>query len=148
MIRLQSFTVGLAVTAVAGCGLFDSRGVAVLGPPPPPDRMQVSAYRAENPFVVGAAGEPYVRSAFSTAEAGYRIEVRDVLVAPAQKLVNVRIGGAAMFEVRDGAGTLVREGKRVALRMGSTFVASDGESIGIEAAGVPMILRVHEFKAR
>ena len=134
----------LVLILVSGCG-EGSRGVALL-PPPPLERMQISKSQSENPFVQVGAG-PLARSSFATSVAGYAVEVRDFLVGPAQKAVSVDMTGAAVFEVRDGAGTVTIGEKTAAVSMGATFTVSEGEKLRIEAHGGPLVLRAHMFKA-
>jgi len=129
---------------VSGCG-EGSRGVSLL-PSPPPERMQISKSQSETPFVQAGAGA-LARSSFATSVAGYAVEVRDFLVGPAQNAVSVDMTGAAVFEVRDGTGTVTIGEKTAAVSMGATFTVSEGEKLRIEARGGPFVLRAHMFKA-
>jgi hypothetical protein len=146
-LRSQPLVVLTAVVVVAasGCG-EGSRGVALLTPPPP-ERMPISTSQLDKPFAQ-IAGAPSARSRFTVAEAGYAIEVQDLLVGPAQKTVEVDVPGAAVFEVRDGAGSVTIGNRTETVTMGATFTASEGDKLRIEAHGGPLILRAHIFKSQ
>lgn len=142
--RLFHLAAPLVLVLLSGCGT-DSRGVALLSPPPP-EKIQFSKYEPANPYVQLEAG-PLARSSFATTEAGYAIEVRDFLVGPAQKSVHVDIDGAAVFEVRDGTGVARIGDKTQMLAMGAKFSVSEGEKLWIEARNGPLVLRAHVFRA-
>jgi hypothetical protein len=135
---------GLLGVVTIGCG-EGSRGVALLAPPP--ERMQVSPYQSDRPFVATTAGLA-ARSTFTAAEDGYRVEVRDVLIAPGQKAVEVEMPGAAIFEVREGGGVATIGRREAPLVMGAMFTLSQGEKARVEARGGPLILRAHVFTTR
>ena len=137
---------GLAFAVVTGCSLFDSRGVALLERPPA-ERMKIVAAQPEKPFGL-VAGGPYARSSFSALDGDYAVEVKDFIVAPAQKTVDVELAGAAVFEVREGAGTVTIGDRTTPVAMGARFIVSEAEKLRIEASDRPMILRAHIFKVR
>ena len=145
--RLRTAVIGSVVVVTVGCSLFDTRGVALLERPPSVE-SRGSISRPEKPFSASAPGGPYARSTFSATEANYVIEIRDVLVAPTQKIVELDAPGAGVFEVREGAGTVTLGGNTTAVAMGATFFVSEGEKIRIESRGGPMILRAHLFRSR
>jgi hypothetical protein len=124
-----------------GCG-EGSRGVALLAPPP--ERIQLSQSRADRPFVATPAGLAE-RLTFTATDDGYRIDVRDILVAPGQKAVDVEMPGAAIVEVREGGGIATIGGRERPLTMGATFTLSQGDRARVEARGGPLILRAHVF---
>jgi hypothetical protein len=109
--------------------------------------MQISEYQPESPYVKTDAG-PFARPAFSTTAGGYAIEVRDILVGPAQKVSDVSIAGAGVFEVREGGGTVTIGEQAREVAAGATFAVSEGEKLRIEARDGPMILRAYIFKAQ
>jgi quercetin dioxygenase-like cupin family protein len=135
---------GLLGGVTVGCG-EGSRGVALL--PPPPERLQLSQYQPDKPFVGTAAG-PAGRSTFTVAEDGYQIDVRDVLIAPGQKAVDVEMPGVAILQVREGGGIATIGGRERQLTMGAIFTVSEGEKARVEARGGPLILRAHVFATR
>src|SRR5262249_43884831 len=94
----------LGIWAIVASGCDEgARGIELLTPPP--EQMQISEYQPDNPYVQTEAG-PFARSTFSTTTGGYAIEVRDILVGPRQKPSALELGGAAVFEVREGGGTV------------------------------------------
>lgn len=132
---------GLLTVVTIGCG-EGARGVALLAPPP--ERMQLSQSQPDRPFAATPGG-PAVRSTFTATEDGYRIAVRDILLAPGQKAVDVQMPGAAIFEVREGGGVATIGGRERQLTMGATFTLSQGDTARVEARGGPLILRAHVF---
>jgi len=135
------------VCTTGACSMFDTRGVALLERPPDA-QLKGSISRPDKPFVEGPPGTPYARSSFSATEGHYVIEVRDLLVAPAQQGISVEAMGAGVLEVRDGTGSVMIGNKTMAVSMGATFFVSEGDKIRIESRGGPMILRAHFFKNR
>jgi hypothetical protein len=132
---------GVLTVVTIGCG-EGARGVALLGQPP--ERVQFSQSQPDRAFVATPAGFA-VRSAFTTTEDGYRIDMRDILVAPGQKAVDVELPGAAIVEVREGGGIATIGGRERQLTMGATFTLSQGDRVRVEARGGPLILRAHVF---
>ena len=142
--RLLYLVAPLVLVLSSGCGA-GSLGVALLTSPPL-EQMRFTKSEPENPYVQVGAG-PLARSTFATTEAGYAIEVRDLLFGPAQKAVDVDLNGAAMIEVRDGAGIVTIGGKTREVAMGATLTVSEGEKLRIEARGGSLVLRAYVFRA-
>ncbi len=74
----------------------------------------------------------------------YRIEVRTLLVGPGRRTESATLPGAAIFEVRSGAGTFAIGEKTQEITTGSTFAVSDGESFTFASgADTELTLRVY-----
>ena len=143
MSRMFCLVAPLVIVFASGCAT-DSRGIALL-PSPSQEKMQFSKYEPANAYT-RLEGGSLTRSSFATVEAGYAIEVRDFLFGPALKVVQVDIDGAAILEVRDGAG-VARIGDKVqVVEMGATFAVSEGEKLWVEARDGPLLLRAHVFR--
>jgi hypothetical protein len=106
--------------------------------------MKFSKSKSEHPYVAIAVGT-LARSRFATTQAGYAIEVRDLLFAPAQKAEDADMNGAAVIEVRDGTGIVTIGDKAREVTMGTTLTVSQGEKLRIEARGAPLVLRAFVF---
>lgn len=117
-------------------------------PPPSPGERKVTANQPSNPFLQLAPGV-LTRILYQTASgAGYRVEVRDLLVGPGQHTAEASLPGAAVFEVRSGSGVVTVSGKRQEMKSGSTFALAEGQTFAIEnPADVPISARVHLFLA-
>lgn len=86
----------------------------------------------------GAAGPP-----------GYRIELRDLFVAPGRKGQRLSLPGAAFLEVRDGSAVILVGDKRQELPIGATVSVNQGQSFDIEATSQqPLVIRVALLQAQ
>lgn len=113
-------------------------------PPPPPGEVHFSEYQPDNPFLPwkdGVAG----RSVYKTDEpehpGGLEVEVRDFLVASAWSDAELAIGGAAVFEVRQGSGEAKVDGKTIELHPGTVFTVSEGEKLQVIPGSEPLTFR-------
>lgn len=130
----------LLATSAAGC---QSRpGVGPL-PGPPAGDVTFSKSQPANPFTSITPGL-FARTVYSAdSGAGYRVEVRDLLVGPGQK-ASGSLPGAAVLEIRSGAGTMTVAGRTQELRTGSTLSLPDGQAFAIQNTGAgALTIRVH-----
>ncbi len=144
MIRRAAFLlmIGLPILSAA-CASRDSGGKGSLpqpGPNPP-----VASYMPERPLVPGPGGA-FSRDVFRTDSGhGYTIEVRDYL-APLNREVTIDFGGAAVVEVRQGAGDVSIAGEVRKVVQGTVFTVGDDQTAQITARGEPMILRAWIYR--
>jgi hypothetical protein len=142
----RTLTAAAILLAGRGCAETGPNGVALL-PHPAPDQVKPSDYEPERPLAVVAPGLS-ARLTFVATEGEYAIEVRDVLVAPGNPAVPLNLVGAAVVEVRDGAGVLTVGQTSHQVTTGATLAISDGDQVSAEARGTPLVLRAHLFKLR
>jgi hypothetical protein len=127
---------------------------------PPPNKLPVEKTR---PLAEVAAGDqnfsPYTpahpyselmpgvlsRTVFEAAgPAGYRVEVSDLRVSAGRRGEDLKLPGAAFFEVRSGSGAILVGGKRQELQGGSTAAVSEGQAFTLDcAAGQPLTIRAY-----
>lgn len=113
-------------------------------PTPPAAEIQFSAYTPENPYGLLAPGL-LARSMFiAEGEGGLRVEVRDVLLGPGKQAGEIALPGAAVLEVRSGAGTLTVNGQSRKIATGTTVGLSQGQgfSLSNDSAG-GLSIRLH-----
>ncbi len=114
-----------------------------------PNERNFSAYKPANAYAEAGKGL-LVRTILETeGPPGMRVQVRDFLVAPGQRTDNVSFHGAAVVEVRSGAGSVIVGEKRQELVPGRTFSISEGQSLTLEnKTALPIALRVYLFTGR
>lgn len=130
----------LLAASAAGC---QSRpGIGPL-PGPPAGEINFSKSQPANPFTSVAPGL-LARTVYSAdSGAGYRVDVRDLLVGPGQK-ASASLPGAAVIEIRSGAGVMTMAGQSRELRTGSTLSLPEGQAFAIEnTGGGALTIRVH-----
>lgn len=139
IVVLQTACGGIYQTGGDGTGLL---------PGPQAGEVKFSKYQPENPYTQLAPGL-LTRTVFGvTTGAGYRVDVRDLLVGPGQRTSSVSLPGPAVFEVRSGNAVITTAGKPREVRMGSAFAISEGARFAIEnKADSPFTIRVHMFMA-
>ncbi len=97
------------------------------------DASQKASSEPSNPYAEASPGL-FSRAVFQAdGPPGYRIEVRDLMIAPKKKAEDIKLPGAAFLEVRYGAGVLTQIGQRKELTIGTTFSVSQGQSFTLEA---------------
>ena len=147
IVSVMMIVLCLSATLQSGCrsgGGAEGTGVLPKAPSQPPP----SKYEPQNPYVPLAPGILTRTLHQAAGQAGYRIEVRDMLVGPGQRATNVSLPGAAVFQVRSGSGTITTAGKTEEAKSGSTFAVSDGETFSVEnKSNTPIELRVYLFIA-
>lgn len=113
-------------------------------PKPPAGELMPSDYQPEQPYVAQAQGL-LMRTVFSAdSGAGYRVEVRDLLVGPRQRTARGSLPGAAVLEVRSGAGAVNAGGRPLSVRVGTTFALAEGETISVVNDGeMPIAIRAY-----
>jgi len=139
--------VGVALILCVGCRTVSEKGGLNPLPPVPPDATNFSDYEPDNPYLPTGKGVAE-RSVFtaSNLEEGYSVEVRDVLVSPAQP-AEISLAGAAVLEVRQGSGKATvgdqhkQDKKEIELSPGTVFTVDDGEPLWLTAYGEPLALR-------
>jgi hypothetical protein len=131
----------LVAAVLGGCAGQTASGVGLI-PRPPADQLELSKTESVEPYALVREGLA-TRTAFRATSGAFTIEVRDLLVSPGRPAVSLDLGGAAVFEVRDGAGVADIAGKEITLSMGATFAVSQGEPVRVQARGGPLALRAH-----
>lgn len=78
-----------------------------------------------------------------TGPAGYRLEVRDIRLAPGKKAADLSLPGAGFAQVRSGSGTMTAGDKRQELPLGATWSISQGQHFSLDSTSdQPLIIRV------
>ena len=143
MLRRSRRFVAVAVVLILGTGCrtaFEEGGKHGL-PPAPPGTTDFSDYEPIHPYLPSGNGVA-ARSMYTTAsQEGYGVEIRDFLVALTYPDADLGLSGAAVLEVRRGAGEAVVGEQRIELRPGVVFTADAGQSLRITARGEPLALR-------
>ena len=125
----------------SGCQTVPKVGGRQALPPVPPGTTQLSDDKPDHPYEPwgeGVAG----RSMFtSPSDEGYTVEVRDYLVSPLNPEALVRLDGAAVLEVRQGAGAAKVDGEKIMLSPGSVFTVDIGKNLYVTANDEPLALR-------
>ena len=145
--RLRLTLTAAAMLVVGlGCAATGPNGTTLL-PQPPPDQVKPSAYEPEHPLVMVKPGLS-ARLNFVATEGDYAIEVRDILVAPGSQGVVLDLAGAAVLEVRAGAGVVPIGDTSREVTAGAALVVSEGDKVGALARGTPLVFRAHLFTVR
>ncbi len=146
--QMVSFALVFTLLTVVSQTSCQAGGVGLL-PGPPDGAVKFSQYEPENPYTQ-LAPRLLMRTVYDAESgAGYRVEVRDLLVGPRQKTSQVSLPGAAIFEIRSGSGVITAGGKPQEVRVGSTLALSEGEAFFIEnKTAHPILMRVHVFRTR
>lgn len=138
----------VTVMLQTACGSIYQAGGDGTGllPGPQPGEVKFSKYQPDNPYTQLAPGL-MARTVFGVGSgAGYRVEVRDLLVGPGQRTSNVSLPGPAVFEVRSGNAVITTAGKSQEVRMGFAFALSERARFAIEnKADSAFTIRVHMF---
>jgi hypothetical protein len=134
----------IALTILCAAGCAASKGKRT---PAPANSLKPSAYQPAQTYSERAAGVS--ARTFYTTEAGaaYRVEIQDVLIAPSSTSKDVKLGIAAVVEVRAGQGTAVIAGDKRELQPGSVFAVSAGQDFTVNAVGGPVHLHVIALEA-
>jgi quercetin dioxygenase-like cupin family protein len=136
---------------MAGCQSWQQRGPKGTGllSKPAKDEKNFSSFQPANPYVQTAPGL-LSRTVFQApGPPGMQIEVRDLLIGPAQRTENVRLPGTQVADVRAGSGAATIDGQRQEIKAGSTFAVQDGKSFTIENTGSEAIqIRVYVIRAQ
>jgi hypothetical protein len=150
--RLMHFIILTIVSTVGfqtGCRGSGNNAGGPLPSPPSSEQTKASDYQPQNPFVEISPGLS-TRTVFvvePTEKDPYHVDVLDILIAPDQQAVQVPLSGAGVFEVRTGSGTATIGQKSQGLSVGSTFSASEGEMLKVEAKrDGPITLRAYVVK--
>ena len=131
--RSISFGAGLLLFALMGCkgptlSLEKTRPL-----PETADASQKASSEPANPYTEASPGL-FARAVFQAdGPPGYRVEVRDLMIAPKKKAAEIKLAGAAFLEVRNGAGVLTQSEHRQEVAIGATFSISQGQSFTLEA---------------
>ncbi len=135
-------------------------GANALAQAPPPNKLPVEKTRPLTEVPTGDQNfSPYTpahpfselmpgvlsRTIFEAAgPSGYRVEVRDLRVTAGRRGEDIKLPGAAFFEVRSGSGAILVGGKRQELQAGSTAAVSEGQAFTLDcAAGQPLTIRAY-----
>jgi len=144
---LLSLVLAFALFAVVFQSGCQTDGVGLL-PGPPAGELKFSEYKPESPYTELVPGLLTRTVHPADSGAGYRVEVRDFLVGPAQRTSQASLPGPAIFEIRSGGGLITAGGKSTEVRVGSTLAVPEGEAFTIENKGdVAITVRVHLFVA-
>lgn len=105
---------------------------AVPTPTPAIDRTQLAPETQQNPFKQYAPGL-MARTIYKAEQTGdLEVEIWELLVGPGKKSEPAKLPGAAVAEVRSGAGVVTIGEKRRDLKSGTGFSIDDGEAFQLE----------------
>lgn len=147
--RRRLVVVGVALILCAGCRTVpvserSGSNSLPLPPPVPQDGTNFSDYEPKHPYLPTGPGVAE-RSVYTDHDLkGYAVEVREVLVSPAQPDAELVIAGAAVVEVRQGSGTATigeQGGQKIKLSPGTLFTVDQGARLWLTAVGEPLALR-------
>jgi mannose-6-phosphate isomerase-like protein (cupin superfamily) len=117
-------------------------------PPTPPAAL--SSYSPQQPYKQFAPGLLAQTVYVAEPTGRYAVEVWDLTVGPGRKSEAATLPGAAIFEIRSGAGTVAVAGRSREVRIGATFSLGEGESFTV-ANGSPeeaLMIRATIVRAR
>jgi mannose-6-phosphate isomerase-like protein (cupin superfamily) len=138
----------LIVSTVIGCKRWTERGAKGVGllPPPPAAGLTYSSARTDNPHKQYAHGL-WTRVLYRTAtDRGYRVEVWDLIVGPRASTDSVQLPGAAVLQVRNGAGVLSVDARPQNIALGEVIAVSEGIAFRLENhSDLPLEIRVEVF---
>lgn len=98
-------------------------------PPTPPAAL--SSYSPQQPYKQFVSGL-LAQTVYVAATSGpYAVEVWDLTVGPGKRSEAATLPGAAIIEIRSGAGTVTVAGRSREVRIGATFSIGEGESFTI-----------------
>lgn len=136
----------LALLVVAGCSQEKPRVNIEKTHPLPEISASDQNFSSYSPAVAFAEIAPSVlsRTVYQGAgPAGYRLEVRDLRLAPGKKSADLTLLGAGFAQVRSGSGTMTASDKRQDLPSGATWSISQGQHFSLESTSdQPFIIRV------
>jgi gentisate 1,2-dioxygenase len=99
-------------------------------PAPPP--VSLSSYTPQRPYKQYSPGL-LAQTAYVAPNTGrHAVEIWDLMVGPGKKSEPATLPGAAVFEVRSGAGIITAAGRRREVKSGATLAVNEGESFAIE----------------
>ena len=118
-------------------------------PPVATDEKSFASYQPAKPYVT-LTPSVLARTVYSgDGPPGYRIEVRDWMVAAGKQSGSTTVPGAAFFEVRSGEGSLTVGGQIQQLQLGATFSVSQDQPFELTSSGsLPLRLRLYLVIAR
>jgi hypothetical protein len=88
------------------------------------------------------------RSTFAApALPGFRVEVRDLIVAPVEKPSPVPLSGGGLVEFRTGAGLALLGEKEWEIKAGAFVSVPEGTTLRVRASGEPVAMRAYLFTA-
>jgi len=145
---LSLFAVLLLLCTASCQTTADGRGKSGL-PPPPPDATNFSDYQPQMPFLPTTNAGVARRQVFQTGSGeGYAVAVEDFLISSKAPSATVPLAGAAVVEVRDGAGQATVGERHIELQRGTVFTVAEGESLAISPKGEPVTLRTWIVRSR
>lgn len=98
-------------------------------PSTPPAAL--SNYSPQQPYKQFAPGLLAQTVYVAEPSGRYAVEVWDLTVGPGKKSEAATLPGAAIFEIRSGAGTVAVAGRSREVRIGATFSLGEGESFTV-----------------
>ena len=140
----------LSILCASGCESWfqhGRKGIATL-PQTSVSEANFSKTEPSMPFSKLAVGLA-TRTIFRASDGvGTQVEVRDLLTGPQQKTESTSLPGAAVLEIRSGAGTIQIGDKQQELSLGSTLTVPERAAFTIEnKSDVPMTVRAFLFRA-
>lgn len=138
----------LTVAVDSGCS-GDNRADGRKPLPPPSPDAKPGDYEPRLPFKE-LGPNVLARTMYSdNADTEYAVEARELAVPPGKTVSDLKLPGAAIFQLREGS-AVARIGDRTQLiGAGAAFVAAEGASVTLENKGeTPLFLRVHVVKAK
>jgi hypothetical protein len=138
----RTLVICLVFCATMGCVRNAKRGEGVL--PGPPANLPLSRDTARSAFAPLQAGA-FSRMLYRNVDAPtFTLEVREVEIAPRTTADRMTFRGAALIEIRGGAGRISSAAQDVALVLGSLIAVPDGEPLSIRNdSAEPLSLRVY-----
>jgi quercetin dioxygenase-like cupin family protein len=132
------------------CKNWSERGAKGVGllPKAAAGENKFSDYQPQRPYSQLAA-DVLTRTLYEASSGnGYRIEVRDLLVAPKKHSASTSLPGSAVCQVLSGAGVLTVGEKQQELKLGATFTIPPGEAFALEnKSDFPLVIRLNLFQS-
>ena len=117
-------------------------------PPAPPAAL--SDYSPQQPYKQLARGLLAQTVYVADASGRYHVEIWDLVIGPGQKIEPATLPGAALFEVRSGAGAVTVAGRSREVRIGATLALGEGEPFVVanRSADQAVMIRATVVRAR
>jgi len=125
----SALALALTLSACQSIEMRSTGGAAPPIAPPPKEGIRYSDYRPALPYKVTDQGV-LSRELFAAPGGDeYRVSVRELALGPKRSSREIEFAGAALLEVRAGAGMIAVDGKQTRLATGSALTVSQGQRI-------------------
>jgi len=145
----RAIRIAIALAAVAcGAGCRTAENTSPL-PPTKIQQSKFSDYRPQNPFRLSKAGLLERELFVANKGPGYKVELRELLVPPKQRVEVFGLPGSAIVDVRGGRGA-VRFAKQTREVVGGAhFAIQSGEAVEFDNNGeAPLVMQVYVFSPK